>query len=293
MPGNANQAASLHSSPPKKWRFEDKRPVRCIAVASGKGGVGKTFITVNLAVALRSFNKRVLIVDADLGLANADIVLGVNPEYTLQDALFSGIDLNKVVTQTPSGVDLLAASSGTREMVSMGDARMTQFIDDLIRFASDYDVVLFDCASGINHAVTAFIAASPESIVICTGQPTSIMDVYALIKIIEQEQICDRPGLIINMVKSDAHGERVLETLNCVTRNYLSKTIHLLGIVPVTALAGRAVQVRRPLLEYRPEDPVSRRIRDIAKKIIQMPTTRSSIRNTPLNHLVDGIMAAQ
>ena len=139
-----DQAASLRQTRAQTTSLQGKSRVRCLAVSSGKGGVGKTFISVNLALSLKKQGKRVLIVDADLGLANADIVLGMTPEYTMQDAIFHGRPLREVICHAPYGVDLVAASAGSKEMVTLGDARLQNMLQDLLTLASDYDFILFD-----------------------------------------------------------------------------------------------------------------------------------------------------
>ncbi len=228
--------------------------------------------------------------DADLGLANTDIVLGVNPTYTLQDCLFKGKDLNEVVTHTPYGIDLLTASSGTQEMVKLGEVRMTQFIDDLIRFAVNYDVLLFDCASGIDSSVTSFISAAPESIIISTSQPTSIMDVYALLKTIYQDNLCQNLNMIINMVQSDNQGQRIMNTLNHVTKHFLSESLELLGIIPISKQAERAVLSRKPMIIYDEDDPVSLRLKSIAKKILMTSDHASDISHINVKEIVNGML---
>ena len=155
-PNGADQANTLRQGTTSGHRKFSKKAVRCIAVASGKGGVGKTFFAVNTAVALQSMGKKVLLLDADLGLANADILLGSTPKVTLQDNIFSGVPLQEAVVKGPHNVDLLAASSGAGEMLEIGNSRMQMLIEDLLEFASNYDVLILDCAAGINDSVMAF-----------------------------------------------------------------------------------------------------------------------------------------
>jgi flagellar biosynthesis protein FlhG len=264
-----DQAATLRQgvAPTASVLPQSKKAICCLAIASGKGGVGKTFLTVNLAIAFRRMNRKVLLVDADLGLANADILFGVHPENSLQDALFKGRPLSEIVTRTSTGVDLLAASSGSKEMIGLGQARMSMFVQELISFASLYDVLLFDCAAGIDSNVTSFIAATPQTLIVATPQPTSMMDVYALTKLIHQDRLTENVSLVVNMAENDGQGMRASEALSEVTRKFLSKTIELVGIIPESVSARKALKSRTPLMVFDDHDPASVRIREIASRL--------------------------
>ena len=296
MADGNDQAASLRlrveQSPSRLASLQSKKAVCCISVASGKGGVGKTFVSSSLALAFASLNKRVLLVDADLGLANADIVLGVHTEMSIQDAVFKGIPLREVVTRTPYGLDLLAASSGAKEMVSLGDARMSMFIRDLVSFASEYDVLILDCAAGIDSSVTSFIAAAPQTLIVATSQPTSVMDVYALIKIIHQDNLSGNVGLVMNMVDSDEQGRKVSEALSHVTERYLSKPLDLMGIIPSSPNVSRALQTRKPFLVSFPDDPAAERVRGMAKSILQRQSAATRASSLDGAKLLNGLMRA-
>lgn len=293
MSEHGDQAASLRFRQQQaggRFEIQSKKAVLCLSVASGKGGVGKTFFSVNLAVAFGRLNKRVLLVDADLGLANVEIVLGVNPQYTIQDAIFRGRPLAEVVARTDYGIDLLSASSGSKEMVNMGGARMTSFINALVSFASEYDVLIFDCAAGIDNNVTTFISATPQTVIIATPEPTSIMDVYALVKLIHQDNLSSNTALVVNMASSIEGGRKVAETLDIVSQRYLSRPMELLGIIPDSNKVEKAIHARKPLIAMYEDDPVSDEMRRIARSIIQKQAASTKLGNLDAGKLARGLL---
>jgi flagellar biosynthesis protein FlhG len=263
-----DQAGGLRNSKATIPHFKNKKALRCIAIASGKGGVGKTFVSVNLAIALANLGNKVLLIDADLGLANVDILMGHNPEFTLQDAIFHGKPIKDIVQKTPFGVDFIAATSGERDMVNLGKARTNNVVNELFSFAADYDILLFDCGAGINQSVTSFIAAAPQTIIVMTMEPTSIMDAYALMKIARQEKLSDNIDIILNMVRSDEHAQKVFNNLTRISENYLYSSVNLLGMIPYSSNVRKAVLKREPLMAQNDPGELSNRIRRIAKRIM-------------------------
>lgn len=288
---NQSSSSRTERPPPSGGLLSNRQSVLCIAVASGKGGVGKTFFSVNLAAALATLGSKVLLVDADLGLPNADIVLGIPPEMTLEDALFRGIPMAEIVASTPIGIDLLAANSGARGMVSLGEARLSSFVEELVRFAGRYDVLLFDCASGINNSVTSFVAAAPQSIVVLQPEPTSLMDAYALIKVMTQEHLSGKVDLVINGVRTPSAAERILAQLTAVSRDYLRRDIECLGTIPYTDRAADAVRARKPLILFAPDDEASRAVRTIGRRILHKQHAATPLKQLDASGLLTGMLS--
>jgi flagellar biosynthesis protein FlhG len=275
-----DQADGLRNSKAKIPQLKNKKALRCIAIASGKGGVGKTFVSVNLAIALANLGNKVLLIDADLGLANVDILMGHNPEFTLQDAIFHGKSISDIVQKTSFGVDFLAASSGERDMVNLGSARLNNTVHELFSFAADYDILIFDCGAGINQSVTSFIAAAPQTIIVMTMEPTSIMDAYALMKVARQDKLSDNINIILNMVRSDEQAQKIFENLTKISENYLYSSVNLLGMIPYSSSVRKAVLKREPIMASNDSGELVSRLRGIAKRIMAGETITMNEINT-------------
>lgn len=286
-----NQADGLRNMQLPSNSLKNKKALRCMAIASGKGGVGKTFVSVNTAIALAQLGNKVLLVDADLGLANVDILLGSNPEFTLQDVIFQGKPVSEVVYSTEYGVDFIAASSGERDMLNIGNVRLNNVVHELLSFASEYDILLFDCGAGINNSVTSFIAAAPQTLIVMTMEPTSIMDAYALMKVARQEKLSDNINIVLNMVRSDEQGQKVFNNLTKISENYLYSTVNLMGMLPYSPAVHKATVKRKPLISLDPDGEMATRVKRIAARIMGKQGVPISEFNTEA--FIKGIMSMQ
>jgi flagellar biosynthesis protein FlhG len=242
-----DQAAALRNQSNNARPERVPQNLRCVAVGSGKGGVGKTMISIGLGYSLSRLGYRVLLLDADLGLANVDLQMGLEPVYTMQDVIYGNCSMDDAVVSVEKGPDVLAAASGAPEMADMGNARREMFVGQLMRFAAEYDFLLIDAGAGIGKGVTTFLAAAPEVLVIVANEPTSIMDAYSLIKVLRQQPKPPVIMLTINMVRSFEEGELLAARLNAITGKFLNTKLPVAGVVLDDDQVGDSIRRRQPL----------------------------------------------
>jgi flagellar biosynthesis protein FlhG len=244
-----------------------KKPVRVIAVTSGKGGVGKTNIAVNLAYHLSNMKQRVLILDADTGLANVDLILGLTPKYNLFHVLKGEKSIAETVIKGPGGIMILPASSGILEMADLSRGQKLTLLDELRNLDAGLDFLLIDTAAGIAGNVMFFNTAAKEIIVVVTSEPTSLTDAYALIKVLYQHHAKKRFRLLVNMVKSPAEAKEVYQRLSQATDHFLNLTIEYLGYILYDEKLSTAVKQQKAMVALYPQSPASKCLRTIAEKI--------------------------
>lgn len=247
------------------------KPVRVVAVTSGKGGVGKTNVAVNLGVSLSMMGRRVALMDADMGLANVDILLGIYPEYNLSHVLNGSKSLKEVTIEGPEGLQVIPASSGIQQMSDLTNVEQAAIIHAFSEMDSDLDVLIVDTAAGISASVVNFARASQEIVIVVCDEPTSITDAYALIKLLNREYGVYNFHVLTNMVKSEQHGENLFGKLSLVTDRYLDVTLQFMGIVPQDDQLRKAVQKQRAVVDAFPQSKSASAIKNIARKIDAWP----------------------
>ncbi|MFZ3114948.1 MAG: MinD/ParA family protein [Syntrophales bacterium] len=246
-----------------------QRPVRVIAVTSGKGGVGKTNIAVNLAYYLSSMKQRVLILDADTGLANVDLILGLTPRYNLYHVLKGEKSIAETIIHGPGGIMVLPASSGILEMAELSRGQKLTLLDELRYLSEGLDFLLIDTAAGIAGNVMFFNAAAKEIIIVVSSEPTSLTDAYALIKVLYQRHAKKRFRLLVNMARSTAEAKEVYKRLSQATDHFLNLTIEYLGDVLYDEKLPNAVKQQKAIGALYPQASASRCLKAIAEKICQ------------------------
>jgi flagellar biosynthesis protein FlhG len=238
-------------------------------------------ISVGVATALVERGYRVLLFDADLGLANVDLQLGVDPVFTLQDVVYGNCSLSRAVVSVPGGPDILPAASGAQEMVTMSAARRELLVDELIRFASGYDYLIVDTEAGIGPGAIAFLKSMPLVNIVVANEPTSIMDAYSLIKILAEGRPNPEVRLVLNMVKSIEDGHELARRLNDISAKFLGRRLDVAGIILQDSVVGDAIRARRGVIQYAPNSAPARGLQDLAQHLIA--TGRQREHGQPVN----------
>ena len=251
--------------------------MRSIAVTGGKGGVGKTTLAANLAIAMARLGIKVGILDADLGLANVDVMFRLSPRYTLKHVLTGEKAIEEIIMEGPQGVYVIPASSGVQSLANLPTANRKKLISEFGRLSDMIDVLVIDTPAGIGDNVMSFVLTADEILVVTTPDPTAYTDAYALIKVISQHRT-RRINLLVNMVRSSSEAREVADILKSVTKRFRLnvRDISFVGYLPYEAKFRHALRVRVPfILEY-PESRGAKSIQLLAKKLQSMLTRKSS-----------------
>ena len=253
---------------------ESKSEARVITVTSGKGGVGKTSLSLNLAIWLTRLGKRVVVFDADFGLANIEVMLGVRPQYNLADMMFRGKELKDIITQGVEGINFISGGSGIQELASMNREQVIYLTGKLVELDQYADIIIVDTGAGISDSVLEFVMASSEVLLVATPEPTSITDAYALLKALNRKSEFSKEDTVIKMVsnrvKNDAEGLNLYEKMSVVAEKFLGIPITYVGAVPLDDQISKAVMRQKPVSVINPDAPASRAIEQIAGKMLEL-----------------------
>lgn len=255
----------------KKQDFEagHERTARVITVTSGKGGVGKTSLSVNLAIQLRRLGKRVIVFDADFGLANIEIMLGIRPKYNLADLMYRGKSIEDIITYGPENIGFISGGSGINELANLTRDQVFSMIHRLGELDRIADVIIVDTGAGISDTVLEFVAASEEVLLVATPEPTSITDAYALLKTLNNKASYRPDKTVVKMVANQVRGEReaaeLFEKLGVVVGKFLDIEVEFLGSVPYNKNMQRAIMRQAPVSVSDPESDSARAVRNIAR----------------------------
>jgi flagellar biosynthesis protein FlhG len=252
-------------------KASSKSKPRVIAITSGKGGVGKTSIVANLGYALTKLGKKVLIFDADLGLGNLDVLLGLAPKYNLSHVIMGAKTIREILVEGPGSMDILPASSGVQELTQLTREQKVQILTELDLLINDVDILLIDTAAGISSNVMDFNATAQEIIVVVSPEPTSITDAYALMKVLSLKYSEKGCKLLVNMATRFDEGRDVFRQLHLVTERFLDISIEYLGSILYDDKVTRGVKSQKIVCELFPNSPASRCFGDLAKKMAKMP----------------------
>jgi flagellar biosynthesis protein FlhG len=250
---------------------EGQKSSRIISVASGKGGVGKTNISINLALAYAKLGKKVVVLDADLGLANVNVVLGVIPRYNLYHLIRHQKTMREIIMDTAYGIQIVAGASGFAKIANLSEEERKGFIEELYELAAA-DIIIIDTSAGVSNNVLTFVAASDQVIIVTTPEPTAITDAYGIVKIIATEIDNLELGLklVVNRVKSVTEGRRVAERVINIAGQFLNLKIDYLGFVYDDALVHTAVVKQKPFLALDPKSKASICVDHIVRRLENM-----------------------
>ena len=242
---------------------------RVITVTSGKGGVGKSNLAINLAISLSRLGKKVVVLDADFGLANIEVMLGIRPQYNLSDLMFRGKSLSEIITEGPENVGFISGGSGIREMTNLTKEQLINLSSRLSELDRQTDVVIIDTGAGISGNVMEFVVLSGEVLLIATPEPTSITDAYALLKTLNYQPEFTREHchikLIANKVRNEKDGRELFEKLSVVADKFLNISLEYMGAVPSDNNMSKAVMKQQPLSVAYPNSQAARAIDDMAR----------------------------
>lgn len=244
----------------------EPRPLQTLAICSGKGGVGKTNVSVNMAVAMARQGKRVMLLDADLGLANIDVLLGLRPKGHIGQVLDGELSLEEIICTGPEDIAIIPAASGVSHMARLSPGEHAGLIHAFSTLTRPLDVFMVDVAAGIGDSVTMFTQAVQQVVVVVCDEPASITDAYALIKVLSTEHNVSRFQILANMVSSNHHGQALFQKISSVCHHYLDVSLGYLGAIPRDDYLVRSVQRQKPVATTYPGSPAGKAFKELAQR---------------------------
>ncbi|SHJ91370.1 MinD/ParA family protein [Paramaledivibacter caminithermalis] len=259
---NNNKIISMNKKP--------ENSARVLAIASGKGGVGKTNFTINLGIALSNKGKKITVIDADLGLGNIDVVLGMIPKQTLANVIRGEASIIDIIMKGPKGINIISGGSGITDMIDLSKQEIDNLINNFYMLNEISDYILIDTGAGINNSVVSFIEAADEVIIIITPEPTSITDAYAIIKNIRHKNKSIK--LVINRIESSNEGREVFNKISSATKRFLDFEVENLGFIYEDSSVKKSVKLQKPFILKFPNSVASKGIDMAAYNLINNQT---------------------
>lgn len=265
-----DQASNLRAQMQRQDGYSS--PMRVIAVTSGKGGVGKTSFSVNLAIQLEKMGKRVLILDADFGLSNVEVMLGIRPQYNISDLIYKQKNISDIITEGPMNIGFISGGSGVQDLGNLDSKQIKLLITKLSQLDSMYDNIIIDTGAGISDSVLEFVLTCPEIMLVVTPEPTSITDAYSLLKAVnrKKEFIATQKtiNVVSNKVESESEGMEIYKKLNAVASKFLNIQLAYIGYIYQDRNISKAVIEQNPITITEPKGETARLISEIADRIV-------------------------
>lgn len=273
----------------KQQNMQQQHLARVITVTSGKGGVGKSNMSVNMAIQLSRLGKKVIILDADFGLANVEVMLGTRPKYNMADMIFGGKDIRNVICKGPENIGFISGGSGIKELSNLSKDQISGIINMMCGLDSLADIIIIDTGAGISDAVIDMVLASSEVLLVTTPEPTSITDAYALLKTINKTPGFNAENTRIRMIGNRtlnmSDGYDLYNKLNSVVERFLNMKMEYLGAVPFDVNLTKAVMRQQPVSIAYPNTPAVKSIKAMAKTLIDMEQSETKSVRTGLSGL--------
>ncbi len=263
-----DQASRLRSMAQNQRAEGPLFAARVLAITSGKGGVGKTNVVAGLAQALAQQGQRVVVMDADFGLANLDILLGLAPKYTLEHVLRGEKVLEEILVESPYGVRIIPASSGIQELTRLDTASELRLVQGLQRVAETADWLLIDTAAGIHDSVVKLLMAAQEVVLVTTPEPTSLVDAYAMVKVLHLRDASKPLWLMVNNGQSLEEAQETVDQLQAATERFLGKQLRVLGMIPSDPDVLQAVRQQKGVVDLFPRSPAAQAFRALAGQLL-------------------------
>jgi flagellar biosynthesis protein FlhG len=268
MADQAEKLRDLFSGRIRPTEFVAQNKTRILTIASGKGGVGKTSLTVNLAIALAKAGQKVMILDADLGMANVDIMMGLTPRCTLYDVIQGHKTLKEIIIETTEGVYIVPGCSGIFEATNIGSSQREDLLRQIEEYAREMDFILIDTGAGISQVVLGFIASADDVVIVVTPEPTSITDGYGIIKILSRFKLHKQVHLVINMANNLQEAQESARKIETVADKYLQINIKRLGVMYADNNVKKSIKEMTPFIIKYPRSQVSQDVIQIARNIL-------------------------
>jgi len=265
---SGDQASRLRAMAQGQQQDSPLFAARVVAITSGKGGVGKTNVVAGLALSLAKLGQRVVVMDADFGLANLDILLGLSPKFTLEHVLRGEKVMEEILLEGPLGIRIIPASSGIQELTRLDTMSELRLVQGLQRVAETADWLLIDTAAGIHDSVIKLLMAAQEVILVTTPEPTSLVDAYAMVKVLHLREATKPLWLLINNGQNPDEAQETIDQLQAATERFLGKQLQVLGMIPNDPHLLQAVRQQHSVADLFPHSPSSRAFSALARQLL-------------------------